>query len=73
MHITYSELALDQMRMYGITPADVVTVLATNHTPTCQTEDGDPIYVGESNQRRIRVVVMSGTNPPYVRAVRDES
>lgn len=73
MQITYSDLALYQLRMYRITHTDVEVVLATNHDPICQTDDGDPIYVGESNHRRIRVVVVRGTNPPHVRMTREES
>lgn len=62
---TYSRHALGRLQARGITEENVVEVLTNPHTRYSDV-DGNPIYVGTINGRRLKVVVSLGSSPPHI-------
>jgi Domain of unknown function (DUF4258) len=65
MRLTYSRHARLRMRTRGITEAQVEEVLTHYHTRHTDV-DGNPVYVGTVNGRRLRVVVRRDSHPPFI-------
>ena len=66
MKIEYCDHALDQIKLRGITRQEVEQIIG-DHDMDYTDKCGNPIYVGEVNGRRIKVVIQKeSTNPIWV-------
>ncbi|MGI8552367.1 MAG: DUF4258 domain-containing protein [Dehalococcoidia bacterium] len=70
MKPTYSVHARLRMWERDITEHEIETVLTDYHSSCCD-DDGNPIYVGHPQGRRVVVVVSLGSNPPHIITVWD--
>lgn len=65
MRPTYSRHARLRMQQRSISEAEVESVLNNYHTSYAD-RDGNPIFIGHPNGRRIKVVVALGSDPPHI-------
>lgn len=65
MKCTYTRHARRQMALRGITEMEVETALDNHHT-TYTDKLGNPIFIGHAKNRRIKVVVKLGSEPPHI-------
>jgi len=61
----YSDHARERMEERSITRQEVEYVLL-HHDIEYSDRAGNPIYIGGTADRRIKVVVRKGSNPPYI-------
>jgi len=67
---TYTRHARERMAERHISDAEVEDVLANFHTSYTD-RDGNPIYIGRSAGRRIKVVAGKASTPPHIIAAAD--
>lgn len=65
MTCTYTSHAREQMALRKITELEVEATLQDHHTAYTD-KKGNPIYIGEPNGRRIKVVIRKDSDPPHI-------
>ena len=63
--VRFSRHAKNEMRLYGITPADVMAVLASPHAAREDTR-GNPRLTGPDANGRAIIVVIADDDPDFV-------